>query len=346
MATIEKRSNQDGTVTYRVKIRRTGHPTRTATFHRYADARTWAQRMEVTVQEQQYFPERASAQHTFLDCFQRYREAILPHCSRTLQLNRTIHLRWWEAQLGRLSLAAVRPHHLTQAREQLRQQVGPATANRYFTSLSAVCTVAQREWGWLAANPVHEVTKLPEPRGRVRFLSEEERERLLEACQQSVMPYLAPLVILALSTGARRGELLKLTWPDVDFSRQRLTFYHTKNRTPRSVPLGHYALVVIQQWQHQQGTLHGKVFPSGGQADLDCHKAWTTALRRAAINNFRFHDLRHTCASYLAMSGASLLEIADVLGHKTLQMVQRYAHLTEQHTQSIVERMNRAVFGE
>jgi integrase len=92
--------------------------------------------------------------------------------------------------------------------------------------------------------------------------------------------------------------------------------------------------------------LHGKVFPSGGQADLDCHKAWTTALRRAEINNFRFHDLRHTCASYLAMSGASLLEIADVLGHKTLQMVQRYAHLTEQHTQSIVERMNRAVFGE
>ena len=150
------------------------------------------------------------------------------------------------------------PHHLTQAREQLRQQVGPATANRYFTSFSVVRTVAQREWGWLAANPVHEVPKLPEPRGRVRFLSEEEGERLLEACQQSVMPYLALLVILALSTGARRGELLKLTWPDVDFSRQRLTFYHTKNRTPRSVPLGHYALVVIQQWQHHKGLCTAK----------------------------------------------------------------------------------------
>jgi integrase len=102
----------------------------------------------------------------------------------------------------------------------------------------------------------------------------------------------------------------------------------------------------MQQWHTERGTAHGRVFVSGGQADLNFSKAWTTALRRAGIQNFRFHDLRHTCASYLAMSGASLLEIADVLGHKTLQMVQRYAHLTEQHTQSIVERMNRAVFGD
>jgi integrase len=85
---------------------------------------------------------------------------------------------------------------------------------------------------------------------------------------------------------------------------------------------------------------------SGGQAGLNFSKAWTTALRRAEISDFRFHDLRHTCASYLAMSGASLLEIADVLGHKTLQMVQRYAHLSEAHTRGVVERMNRAVFGE
>jgi|SRR5712691_20444 len=117
-------------------------------------------------------------------------------------------------------------------------------------------------------------------------------------------------------------------------------FYHTKNRTPRSVPLVHYALIILQQWHTQQGTAHGKVFPSGGQADLNFRKAWTTALHRAEISNFRIHDLRHTCASSLAMNGASLLEIADVLGHKTLQMVQQYAHLTEQHTQSIIERMN------
>jgi len=98
MVTIEKLSTQDGTVTYHVKIRRTGPPTRIATLRRYADARAWAQRMEGTIQEQQYFPERASAHHAFLDCFQRYRAVILPHCSRTLQLNRTIHLRWWEEQ--------------------------------------------------------------------------------------------------------------------------------------------------------------------------------------------------------------------------------------------------------
>ncbi len=248
MATIEKRSNQDGTVTYRVKIRRIGHPTRTATFRRYADARAWAQRLEVAVQEQQYFPERASAQHTFMECFQRYREVILLHCSYSLQLRRIIHLRWWEEQLGTLSPATVRPHHLTQAREQLRQQVGPAIANRYFISLSAMCPVAQREWEWMTANPVREVIKLPEPRGRVRFLSQVERERLLEACQHSAVPHLIPLVVLAPSTGVRRGELLKLTWTDVDFSRQRLTLLSHQESYPSLCPLSalcadHFAAV-------------------------------------------------------------------------------------------------------
>jgi len=74
-------------------------------------------------------------------------------------------------------------------------------------------------------------------------------------------------------------------------------------------------------------------------------KAWLTAIEKAGIDNFHFHDLRHSCASYLAMNGASLAEIAEVLGHKTLQMVKRYAHLSEQHTLGVVERMNKKIFG-
>jgi integrase len=89
------------------------------------------------------------------------------------------------------------------------------------------------------------------------------------------------------------------------------------------------------------------LFPSpSGKSPRDIRSAWKTALKRAGIIHFRFHDLRHTAASYLAMNGTSLMEIAEVLGHKTLAMVKRYAHLSEAHTRSVVERMNRAVFGE
>jgi integrase len=191
------------------------------------------------------------------------------------------------------------------------------------------------------------VSKPREPRGRVRFLSDEERYRLLGACRESLNPSLHTIVVLALSTGARRGELLSLCWPDVDLQRGTLTFHETKNRERRTVPLAGQAFVLTQQHAkvRRLGTL--LVFPDPtGTRPANIRAAWQGAVRRARIEDFHFHDLRHSAASYLAMNGASLLEIAEVLGYKTLAMVKRYAHLTEGHTRSVVERMNKAVFGD
>ncbi len=146
-------------------------------------------------------------------------------------------------------------------------------------------------------------------------------------------PYLYTVVVLALSTGARRGELLGLQWSDIDLKRGALIFRETKNGQVRTVPLTGKALELLSQ---SRGT--GLVFPTG------IREAFESALRRAGIGNFRFHDLRHTFASYLAMSGASLSELAEALGHKTLSMVKRYTHLTEGHTRQVVARMNTAIF--
>jgi integrase len=185
------------------------------------------------------------------------------------------------------------------------------------------------------------------PRGRVRFLSDEERDRLLEACRESQNPYLQTIVILALSTGARRGELLSLRWPDVDLKRCRLTLRETKNGETRSVPLTGNGLAVLTQHAEVRRRDTTLVFPDRtGSRPLGIRGAFDNAVERSGITDFHFHDLRHTFASYLAMQGASLLEIAEVLGHKTLNMVKRYAHLSEAHTRGVVERMNRAVFGE
>ena len=186
---------------------------------------------------------------------------------------------------------------------------------------------------------------LREPQGRVRCLDNAERHRLLDACAQSPQRFLLPVVVLALATGARKQELLSLTWRDVDLPRERLVLLVTKTGEPRSVPLtgrARAALQTLAKVRHLHTTL---VLPRrDGAAPIDIRHAWQQAVRQAGLTDFRFHDLRHCCASYLAMHGASLLDIAAVLGHKTLQMVQRYAHLTEAHTAQVVARMTAAIF--
>src|SRR5262249_2823728 len=155
--------------------------------------------------------------------------------------------------------------------------------------------------------------------------------------------YLHAIVVLALATGARRGELQGLRWPDVDLKRGTLTFHETKNGERRAVPLTGPALTLMHQHAKVRRLDTMLVFPDGtGKRALGIREAFEGAVKRANIADFRFHDLRHSFASYLAMNGASLLEIAEVLGHKTLAMVKRYAHLTEAHTRNVVERMNKA----
>ena len=194
---------------------------------------------------------------------------------------------------------------------------------------------------------MRKVTKPRLPRGRVRYLSDLERQRLLTECQASRNPHLYIVVMLALSCGARKTELVSLRWSDVDLKRCTLTFHETKNGERRTVPLTGQALNLMRHHAKVRRLDTLFVFPNDqGKRYFRFRETFENAVKRAGIADFHFHDLRHTAASYLAMNGASLHEIAEVLGHKTLAMVKRYAHLSEGHTRSVVERMNRAVFGE
>ena len=195
-------------------------------------------------------------------------------------------------------------------------------------------------------SPMRKVTKLKEPRGRVRFLSDEERQRLLDACTTSKNKSLYTIVVLALATGGRQQELLTLRWKDIDFKRGTVTFHQTKNGERRALPLTGQALSLMRQHAKVRRLDTALVFLSTRTKRPRIRDGWEYAVKRAGIADFHFHDLRHSFASYLAMNGASLLEIAEALDHKSLAMVKRYAHLTEAHTRGVVERMNRAVFGE
>jgi integrase len=334
MANIEKRTSKDGkTTSYRALVRLKGHPSQSATFERLTDARRWVQDTESAIREGRHFKTAEAKRHTLAEAIDRYVAEVLPH--RPLSAaDRTQQLRWWKQEIGVKVLADVNSVLISDYRNRLATATlpngktrSPGTVNRYLAALSHLLTIAVKEWGWLRENPMASVGKMKEPPGRIRFLNDDERPRLLEACKTSDSPYLYPLVVLTLSTGMRRNEALGLRWQAIDLKRKMILIGTTKNGQPKGMPLQSLALRLITE-------LHAKrddsefVFPNpDGSRPLDIRTAWETARKRAGIENFRFHDLRHSAASYLAMNGASLMEIADVLGHKTLAMVKRYAHI-------------------
>lgn len=352
MASIEKRTNQNNEVSYRVKVRLKGYPVQTSTFSRLTDARRWAQQTEAAIREGRHFKTTEAKKRTLSEVIRRYQTVILPTKPKS-QYDQTLQLKWWQENIGHCVLADITPALIAEQRDQLARTIterktlrSPATVNRYLAALSHVFTIAIKEWGWIDTNPLQKVTKLKEPRGRVRFLSDDERQRLLQACQKSQSEYLYLVVVLALSTGARRMELLSLRWMDVDLNRGVITLHQTKNGERRLLPITGHALQLLKQYATKKFHATDLIFPAKNfKNPIDIRTPWETALKNAEIIDFRFHDLRHSAASYLAMSGATPAEIAEVLGHKTLQMVKRYAHLSEAHIAKVVARMNEKIFG-
>jgi len=196
MATIVPRTSKDGKITYLVRVRRKSAPAQTATFTKLSDAKKWAKITEGAVLEGRYFPSTEAKRHTVADMIDRYVCEVLPHKRPSTTYNQRYQLRWWKSQLGHLVLANITPSVVVEYRNQLAQDKSNATVNRYLAIISHTFTVAIQEWRWLDDNPVHNVSKLKEPRGRVRFLSDDERERLLTSCKKSRNPYLYTVVVL------------------------------------------------------------------------------------------------------------------------------------------------------
>lgn len=345
MAAIQERKTASGEARYRVLVRVKGRPALTATFRRKTDARRWAQQTEADVRRGKYFADSEARDHTFAELVDHYLENGLQGLSAREQASRRRHLGWWKRALGAYALSDLGPRAIAEARNRLASDpasgrpISEGTQNRYLCSLSTAFRYAMRELEWLDSNPVRKVDKRREPRGRVRFLDEGERRRLLEACLESGNAHLYLIVLLAISTGMRQGELLALRWCDLDLDRGVAVVHNSKNGDRRAVPLAGPVLELLRERAASIEDGKSQVFLGRrGRVSFPYH-AWNVALERAGIEDFRFHDCRHTAASYLAQSGARLHEIADILGHRTLAMVKRYAHLTESHTLGVARRM-------
>lgn len=350
MAYIQERKDKEGKTHFRVQIRLKGHPTTTATFERKTDAKLWAQQTESAMRDGRHFKTAEAKKHTLGEVVDRYIENIVPTKPKNAAAT-TAQLLWWKSQIGHSLLSDLTPSLIAEQRDKLLKGTtfkgtvrSPSTVVRYLAALSHALTMAAKEWGWIDRSPMDKVTKPKEPRGRVRFLSDIERKALLEACQESSNPYLYPAFVLSLSTGIRQAELMNLRWENIDLFKGRITLHETKNGERRVVPLQGLALQLLQKHSKTQDI--GLLFPSKDdpKKPIDLRFPWEQALKKANVKGYRWHDNRHSCASYLLMNGASLAEIAEVLGHKTLNMVKRYAHLSDLHTSNIVERMNLAIF--
>ena len=218
------------------------------------------------------------------------------------------------------------------------KKLSPATRNRHLAHLSSMFNRG-KEWGLVTSNPAQGIKPLRENGARTRFLDGDEVARLLTAASQTFRP----ILITALHSGMRRGEILNLKWPDVDFKNRIITVQKSKSGNKRMLPMDDtlYEVLGVLPTRFQQGY----VFPSPvkeGQPRFGVQRQFGKAVKKASVHNFRFHDLRHTFASHLVMSGVDLMAVKELLGHATLTMTMRYSHLAPDHRMRAIKTLDSA----
>jgi integrase len=350
MATIETRG-EGKNARYRVKVRIKGEKPRTRTFKRLTDANAWAKAVETDFGRGAFVPTTVDRRRTLADLIDKFVAEELPVRKHNADRMLSSNLKWWKENAGYVTLDKLTASTIAGLKSELRARktragtpLAPATINRYLAALSAVCKWAWKELHWLPSNPVLSVTKGAEHAGIVRYLSDDERKALFKACREINDPNIATAVALALATGARYGNIRNLTWADVDLEQWRLRFSHTKNDQPRYVPLVGPAQAILKAHYDRDPTQEGWVFKGArDDAPADLDRPWREVRAAAGLvgeKHCRFHDLRHTTASYLTMNGASLAEVAEALGHRTLTMAKRYSHQSGEHVRSTFERIS------
>jgi len=352
LATFVKRTDSKGKERITALVRLRGLPRQSATFENMTKAKRWAQQMEVSLRDGRYFKESEGRKHSLEDLIDRYLDELEISGFSSLK-QYTQMLSWWKKELGKKKLSDFSASDIKEKQTQLSTEYtsrgkrrSPARVNRYLASLSSSLSTAVKEWEWLEENPALKVKKLKEPKGRVRFLSDKEREELIKACRQSANKDLLLVFLMALSTGARRMEIWGLSWEDVDLDQGTILLQDTKNKERRGLALHGVVLEMLQTKAFSTAEKHGLIFPSTKKkkVPVNFRKSFLTALDLAGIKDFTWHDIRHTTASYLAMQGATSNEIAEILGHKSLDMVKRYSHISQAHSSSVLKKLNQSLF--
>jgi integrase len=248
-------------------------------------------------------------------------------------------LKWWEKRIGPRLIRDITPESLEKACKELeKQELSGPTINRYLAALSAALSFAVKR-RWITYNPGRLAEKYPENPPMERVLSAEERTNILDASRSSDCPYMYPIVLIGMYMGLRKSEFLNLTWDKVSFEESALLISRTKNGDKKRIPMPAIVLeALIDLHEARQGG-SPLLFPGfvNPLKPFDIRKPWDRILKAAEIKTLRIHDLRHTCATWLVASGASIFHTAEIMGHRTTQTTMRYTHLQKEHLRSAIE---------
>lgn len=269
-----------------------------------------------------------------------WEDAVVRYVTETThkasQVSDKIHLRWLDRFLGGVELKAINRDLLERVMAaRMAEGVKPSSVNRTMEVVRAVLNKAAHEWEWLDRVP--RVRMLPEPDRRIRWLTRDEAERLLGA----LPGHLEAMARFSLETGLRRANVTGLQWSQVDLVKRRAWIHpdQAKARKAIAVPLSEGAVAVIRG---QLGKHSAHVFSYRGKPVVQVNTTtWRAALKRVGIENFRWHDLRHTWASWHAQAGTPLHVLQELGGWQSVEMVRKYAHLSSDHLAEYVDRLSR-----
>jgi len=295
-------------------------------------------KIQTDIVEKKYLDIRGSERIKFKDFSEEYLDNYAKLNNKSWEKATLCCIKCLNVYFGEKYLSEITPFLIEGFKAQRMKVVKPATVNRALACLKSMFNRAITWKKFRGDNPVKAVKFFKEESGRLRFLEKYEIAQLLENCNS----YLKPIVILALNTGMRRGEIYNLQWQDVDFAHGLIHLLKTKNNEKREIPMN--ALVRETLLNIDKDPRIPYVFYNDeGKPFYNLRKSFFTACKKSAIFNFRFHDLRHTFASQLVMAGVDLNTVRELLGHKSLEMTLRYSHLSQGHKERAVELLCKSI---
>ncbi len=284
--------------------------------------------------ENRYFKKRDMGRIPFRDLGQLYLDRVVPHMKSAR--SERIRVLCWMKHFGSRLIGQITRTEIEELQRQSRANLRPATVNRNLGRLRRLLNVAV-SWGLLDESPMKNLKFLPENNRRHRYLSVPESENLVNAC---ISPRVCAIVELCLHTGLRLGEILNLRFQDIDFPAGLILIRDSKNGQPRHIPMDSTVVDLLSNYsRHPMSDL---VFASASGTKLkSVRDGFKNACNRAGLSDLHFHDLRHTFASQWVMAGGDLYLLKEILGHKSIVMTQRYAHLSPQFTRSAVNLLDK-----
>ncbi len=320
MATIRKRRGK-----WQAIVRRAGHPSTTRTFTNKKDAELWAKSKEVQL-EQSILPNSNKSvlkSTTLRDLVIRYRDTVTVY-KKAGDTEALILNAFLRDPICKKTLAQLTTADFARYRDKRLREIKPETVKRQLTPIRNMFNIARKEWGVPVQNPLEDLTLKVNEQKRDRRLQDGELDVIIRvATDHARNSYIIPIIIFALETGMRRGEILSIKWQHIGFDSRSLLIPDTKNGQSRIIPLTPKAIQILQTLRDNKDGKGSDVFPLTANA---FRLAWTRVIKKTGIQNLRFHDLRHEAISRFFEMGLNIAEVSSISGHLDVKMLFRYTH--------------------